>query len=86
MNWKAPFERGTGVMKRGRGIAIGFKAVIAPTTSVATITVNADGSCILNISTVDMGQGSDTAMAQIAAEVLGVSPRMRSRSTIRIPI
>jgi CO/xanthine dehydrogenase Mo-binding subunit len=72
MNWSAPFERGHGVMRYGRGVAIGFKAVIAPTTSVATITINADGSCILNISTVDMGQGSDTAMAQIAAEVLGI--------------
>jgi CO/xanthine dehydrogenase Mo-binding subunit len=75
MNWKAPFDRGKGVVKRGRGIAIGFKAAVAPTTSVASLTVNADGSCSLNISTVDMGQGSDTAMAQIAAEVLGVAPQ-----------
>ena len=75
MNWEVAFDRGKGVMKRGRGIAIGFKAAVAPTTSVASITVNADGSCSLNISTVDMGQGSDTAMAQIAAQVLGVSPQ-----------
>ena len=34
-------------------------------------TCYADGSCSLYCSTVDMGQGSDTAMAQIAAEVLG---------------
>ncbi len=27
MNWSAPFDRGTGTVKRGRGIAIGFKAV-----------------------------------------------------------
>ena len=72
MNWSAAFARGHGVTRYGRGVAIGFKAVIAPTTSVATITINADGSCILNISTVDMGQGSDTVMAQIAAEVLGI--------------
>ncbi len=37
------------------------------------LTINADGSCNLQISTTDMGQGSDTAMAQIAAEVLGTS-------------
>lgn len=73
MNWTIPFDHGKGVTRRGRGIAIGYKAVIAPTTSGATITVNADGSCSLNISTVDMGQGSDTAMAQIAAEVLGIA-------------
>ncbi len=73
MNWTGPFDRGRGPVKRGRGIAIGYKAAIAPTTSVAMLTINADGSCNLQISTTDMGQGSDTAMAQIAAEVLGTS-------------
>src|SRR3954471_12781972 len=28
MDWKAPFDRGSGSMKRGRGIAVGFKACI----------------------------------------------------------
>ncbi|MGH6996174.1 MAG: xanthine dehydrogenase family protein molybdopterin-binding subunit, partial [Stellaceae bacterium] len=63
-------DRGQGTIKRGRGIAIGFKASIAPTTSVAILNLYADGSCALYCSTVDMGQGSDTAMAQIAAEIL----------------
>ena len=72
MGWGKPFERGTGTVRRGRGIAIGFKAVIAPTTSVAIVNLYADGSCALYCSTVDMGQGSDTAMAQIVAEVLGI--------------
>jgi CO/xanthine dehydrogenase Mo-binding subunit len=70
MNWSAPFERGSGIRRRGRGVAIGFKASVAPTTSVAMITVTADGSATLAMNTVDMGQGSDTAMAQIVAEVL----------------
>jgi CO/xanthine dehydrogenase Mo-binding subunit len=73
MRWSQPFDRGTGAIRRGRGMAIGFKASISPTTSVAIVTVNADGSCNLLCSTVDMGQGSDTAMAQIAAEVLGIA-------------
>jgi CO/xanthine dehydrogenase Mo-binding subunit len=72
MNWGKPFDRGSGTLRRGRGIAIGFKAVISPTTSVAILNLYADGSCSLYCSTVDMGQGSDTAMAQIVAEVLGV--------------
>jgi len=72
MQWDRPLERASGPIRRGRGIAVGIKASISPTTSVATITVAADGSCILNIATVDMGQASDTAMAQVAAEVLGV--------------
>jgi CO/xanthine dehydrogenase Mo-binding subunit len=72
LDWKKPFDRGTGTVRRGRGIAIGFKACVAPTTSFATVSVNVDGSVTVYCSTVDMGQGSDTAMAQIAAEVLGV--------------
>lgn len=63
LDWDKPLEC---------GVAIGFKALIAPTTSVAMVNVNADGSCIVHCSTVDMGQGSDTAMAQIAGEVLGL--------------
>ncbi len=70
MDWKTPIQRRTGTVKTGRGIAIGFKACVSPTTSLAMVTVNADGSCIVYCSTADMGQGSDTAMAQIAGEVL----------------
>jgi CO/xanthine dehydrogenase Mo-binding subunit len=73
LDWDQPFERGTGTLKRGRGIALGFKACIANTTSLAAVNVNADGSCTVYTSTVDMGQGSDTAMAQIAAEVLQIA-------------
>ena len=73
MDWNQLFERGSGTLRRGRGIAIGFKASISPTTSVAIVNVNADGSCSLYCSTVDMGQGSDTALAQITAEVLGMA-------------
>jgi CO/xanthine dehydrogenase Mo-binding subunit len=73
MNWTAPFERGSGRLKRGRGIAIGFKASISPTTSGAIVNISADGSIVLYTNTIDMGQGSDTGMAQIAAEVLNVA-------------
>jgi CO/xanthine dehydrogenase Mo-binding subunit len=72
MQWEKTFDRGSGTVRRGRGIAIGFKASISPTTSVAIVNVSADGSVMVNCSTVDMGQGSDTAMAQIVAEALGV--------------
>ena len=73
MNWTTPFDRGTGTIRRGRGIGIALKAVISPTTSVRhrqrqRATEAARCSC----GTVDMGQGSDTAMAQIVAEVLDI--------------
>jgi CO/xanthine dehydrogenase Mo-binding subunit len=73
MHSDAPFERGTGTVRRGRGIAIGFKASIAPTTSVAIVNVSADGSVALVMNTVDMGQGANTAMALIVAEVLDMA-------------
>ena len=72
MNWNAPFDRGTGTLRRGRGLGIGIKASISPTTSGAIVNVSADGSVVLYTNTIDMGQGSDTAMAQIVAEVLDI--------------
>src|SRR5579871_2316296 len=74
MGWgdNQEFDRGSGTIRRGRGIAIGFKASISPTTSVAIVNVSADGSAVLYTSSVDMGQGSDTAYAQIVAEVLAL--------------
>ncbi|MBI4492291.1 MAG: xanthine dehydrogenase family protein [Chloroflexi bacterium] len=58
--------------RRGIGIACGLKAVIYPSTSSAIVALNADGSAMVYSSTVEMGQGSQTTLAQIAAEVLGV--------------
>ena len=72
MEWDRPFDRGTGTIRRGRGLALGLKACISPTTSVAIVHVYGDGSCAVHCGTVDMGQGSDTVMAQVAGEVLGI--------------
>jgi CO/xanthine dehydrogenase Mo-binding subunit len=72
MNWSGTFDRGSGTVRRGHGLAIGFKASISPTTSIAIVNLYADGSCGLYCSTVDMGQGSDTVMAQIVGEVLNL--------------
>jgi CO/xanthine dehydrogenase Mo-binding subunit len=72
MNWSQPIDRGSGPVKRGRGIAIALKAVISPTTSVAIVNVSGDGSTTLYCGTVDMGQGSDTSMAQMVGEILNM--------------
>jgi len=72
MKWHLPFDKGGGRVRRGRGLAIGFKGITSPTTSVAVVNLYGDASCGLYIGTVDMGQGSDTVMAQIAAEVLNI--------------
>jgi CO/xanthine dehydrogenase Mo-binding subunit len=70
MGWAHAYDRGGGTLMRGRGIAIGLKASIAPTTSTAIVNLFADGSSALYCGTVDMGQGSDTALAQIVGETL----------------
>jgi CO/xanthine dehydrogenase Mo-binding subunit len=88
MNWAAPFDKGCGTLRRGRGFAIAIKAVTSPTTSVAIVSVAADGSVTLYCGTVDMGQGSDTAMAQMVGEVLNVpaeSVRVIPRDTDATP-
>jgi CO/xanthine dehydrogenase Mo-binding subunit len=72
MRWDQPFDHGAGQVRRGRGIAIGLKAVVTPTTSGAIVNMYSDGSCGVYCGTVDMGQGSDTAFAQMVAEVLGL--------------
>jgi CO/xanthine dehydrogenase Mo-binding subunit len=72
MNWSQPIDRGTGVVRRGRGFAIAIKTVTTPTTSVAIVNVSADGSVALYCNNIDMGHGSNTVLAQIVGEVLNV--------------
>jgi CO/xanthine dehydrogenase Mo-binding subunit len=57
---------------RGKGIAVILKGTITPSTSTAMLRLNADGSCAVLASTVEMGQGSNTILTQIAAEALGL--------------
>ncbi len=72
IEWSRPFDRGSGAARRGRGFGVAIKAITSPTTSVASILVAADGSVTLYCGTVDMGQGSDTALAQMVGEALNV--------------
>src|SRR6266852_2430933 len=74
MRWAEEIDRGSGTVRRGRGVAIGLKAVVTPTTSAATVSLAGDGSVTVRQGTVDMGQGSSTVMAVIAAQALGVPP------------
>lgn len=57
---------------RAKGIAAMMKASVAPSVSEAIVRLHADGSVTILVSTVEMGQGARTVMAQIAAEVLAV--------------
>jgi len=69
------FNRGSAVVKRGVGIGamwygIGNTSMTNPSTMEIGIT--GDGQVVLFSGAVDIGQGSNTVMAQIAADALGV--------------
>ena len=72
IGWSTPRPKTVAGKPRGKGIAAGVKAVLTPSISGAIVIMNADGSVNVLSSTVEMGQGSETVMAQIAAEELGV--------------
>ena len=57
---------------RGKGIACTLKTTVTPSTSTAAIKLNEDGSASLLTSTVEIGQGARTVLAQIAADALGI--------------
>lgn len=57
-------------VKRGKGIACMIKATITPSISSAVLKLNEDGSLNIYTGTVEMGQGSETTLAQIAGREL----------------
>jgi CO/xanthine dehydrogenase Mo-binding subunit len=74
VGWDRPLPRAEAPWRYGRGVGVAVKAVLTPTISNAVLQLNQDATATLLISTVEMGQGSDTIMAQIAAEVLCMRP------------
>ena len=67
---------GSGRTRRGKGIAATVKGTVTPSTSTASIKLNEDGSVSLLTSTTEIGQGSRTVLAQIAADAVGVKYEM----------
>lgn len=63
-------------LHRACGVALTAQksGVAGDELGAAHIKMNEDGSFILQTGAVDIGPGADTAMAQIAAEVLGTEP------------
>ena len=61
--------RGRGIGCNLYGVGYGFNR---PDHSAALVEVTDDGSVLIMSGACDMGQGSDTALCQIAAEELGV--------------
>jgi CO/xanthine dehydrogenase Mo-binding subunit len=57
---------------RGKGLAVMIKTTMTPSNSSALVRMNADGSAVLLTSSVEIGQGTLTSLAQIVAEELGL--------------
>jgi CO/xanthine dehydrogenase Mo-binding subunit len=57
---------------RGKGLACILKTTVTPSVSTAGLRLDDDGSLTLLTSTTEIGQGSRTVLAQIAADAVGV--------------
>jgi putative selenate reductase molybdopterin-binding subunit len=71
-NWK--MMPGKPHLRRGIGLAVCMHGTAIPGLDMggASIKINDDGSFNVLVGATDLGTGSDTALSQIAAEVLGV--------------
>lgn len=71
------FNKNSKDLKKGVGLAIfGYKTGVYPITvetSSCRIILNQDGSLQVQVGAIEIGQGSDTAFAQIASEILSIS-------------
>jgi CO/xanthine dehydrogenase Mo-binding subunit len=65
----------------GRALVVTAKSSVAPSGSSSVVRVNDDGSVTVYASTTEMGQGSETVMAQLAAETVGT--RLEDVSVVR---
>ena len=65
-------DASTSGILRGRAVAVTASDAGASPISTAQVRMHADGSVTLLVSSTEMGQGSRTALAQIAARALGV--------------
>jgi CO/xanthine dehydrogenase Mo-binding subunit len=73
IGWKkGPLVVRQGNKVRAKGIGVIVKGMATPTTSTSTVKLNSDGSLNVLTSSVEMGQGLKTALAQIAASEIGL--------------
>src|SRR6266850_2306918 len=70
--WREQVTNKKGPLCRGKGLALVIKATITPSTSAAALKLNEDGSLNVLTSSVELGQGAKTVLAQIAAQAMHV--------------
>lgn len=72
IGWGEKKAEKVGTKVRGKGIATTIKGTNTPTDSSCFIKVDPDGSIALLSSSVEIGGGQKTVLAQIAADTIGV--------------
>lgn len=72
IGWGRPNPAPIGPKRRGKGMATMLKGTATPSDSYCIMRVNQDGSVTLLSSSVEIGAGQKTVLAQIAAETIGV--------------
>ena len=72
LGWDRPALRASGPLRCGRGLAVMMKSTIPRSVSECRLALDDEGVLTLYTSTVEMGQGAHTALAQIASEATGV--------------
>jgi putative selenate reductase molybdopterin-binding subunit len=72
-SWRAPADRPH--IRRGMGFAMAMHGTAIPGLDMggASLKINDDGSFNLLVGATDLGTGSDTVLAQMAAQVVGVA-------------
>jgi CO/xanthine dehydrogenase Mo-binding subunit len=79
LGWETkPPPKSSGPLRRGRGVAVMMKSTMATSRSQCRLVIDNQGRLTLYTSTVDMGQGAHTALAQITADSVGVPIEMVS--------
>ncbi|MBI3078047.1 MAG: xanthine dehydrogenase family protein [Deltaproteobacteria bacterium] len=74
IGWRWPQDPGHGRVRRGLGMSSIIWHGVQSEPSQAVATLYADGSLQLTLGLALIGTGSETALVQVAAEELGVSP------------
>lgn len=72
IHWNEAQETPGGSIRRGKGLATTIKGTATPSNSCCFIKVHHDGSVAVICSSVEIGAGEKTVVAQIAADSIGV--------------
>jgi CO/xanthine dehydrogenase Mo-binding subunit len=73
VNWEAGVWVNLGEGRvRGKGLCVILKGMTTPSQSTARVEIDQNGNVVVQMGTIEMGQGARTIAAQIVAKTLGI--------------